>query len=580
MSARTDTLRRTDGDPSAAASRRGRWGVLLALLAVLVILAGIYVGAAYALAERVPFGTTVAGEAIGGQTAEEAVATLEDTVGAAAAEPVAVSIDGTEEQIDPAAAGLDLDLAGTVDSVTGFSLEPERLWRHVTGAGRLPVTTTVDDAALTAELEALAARTDVEPVDGSVAFSGASVAATNPVEGRALDVPAAAEAVRGQWLSADGAVALPTTPLPVEVTRAETDAALQVAEAAVAGPVLVVVGEREVSVAPEVYASALAMTEQDGDLALQVDGEALREAVLAVDDEVEVAPRDATVRLAGGTPEVVPGRDGRTLEADALAAAVREAIAPEADRRAVVEGAVTEPERTTEEAEALGITEVVSTFSTSYPENPPRTNNLRVAAETINGTLLWPGDVFDLNAVLGERTRAKGYQPAGVISDGVFTEGVGGGVSQVSTTTYNAAFFAGLEVLDFKPHSYYISRYPVGRESTLNFSPPIDMRFRNDTDTGILVQAGVGGGEITVTFWGTKTWDVESVTSPRRDVEEGGVRYDDSPDCEGQAANTGFTVDTTRIWKDLDSGAEVKRETNTWRYSAGDRIVCGEDPDA
>ncbi len=167
-----------------------------------------------------------------------------------------------------------------------------------------------------------------------------------------------------------------------------------------------------------------------------------------------------------------------------------------------------------------------------------------------------------------------------MISDGVFTEGVGGGVSQVSTTTYNAAFFAGLEVLDFKPHSYYISRYPVGREATLNYSPPVDMRFRNDTDTGILIQAGTGGGDITVTFWGTKTWDVDSVTSPRRDVREGGVRYDDSDECTGQAANTGFTVDTTRIWRDLETGEELTRETNTWRYSEGDEIICGTDPDA
>ena len=274
----------------------------------------------------------------------------------------------------------------------------------------------------------------------------------------------------------------------------------------------------------------------------------------------------------------MPGSNGRALPAEALAEATLRALGPDGDRRAVVEGAVVEPEFSTADAEALGVKEVVSTFSTSYPDNPPRTTNLQVASRTINGTLLLPGEEFDLNTALGERTTAKGYRAAGVISNGVFSEGVGGGVSQVSTTVYNAAFFAGLDITAFKPHSFYISRYPEGRESTLNFDPPVDMSFVNDTETGILIQAGVGGGEITVTFWGTKTWDVESVTSPRRDATTPETVYDPSPDCVGQNPIPGFTVDTTRIWN--RGGEEVRRETNTWRYASADRIVCGPDPDA
>ena len=102
------------------------------------------------------------------------------------------------------------------------------------------------------------------------------------------------------------------------------------------------------------------------------------------------------------------------------------------------------------------------------------------------------------------------------------------------------------------------------------------MEFVNDTDTGILVQASVGGGQVTVTFWGTKTWDVESVSSPRRAPTTAETVYDPSPDCEGQGPIPGFTIDTTRIWR--RDGAEVKRETETWRYSAADRIICGPAP--
>ncbi|WP_380166101.1 VanW family protein [Jannaschia sp. R86511] len=578
MSTRTTT----SPAPTGTAGGRSWVGPFLAVLAVVLAVGGVYVGAAYALADRVPFNTTAAGIPVGGRSAQEAVALLEAEVGDRAEEPVQVSVGADVDEIDPTQAGLALDLEGTVASVTGFSLDPTRMWRHVVGAGRLELGTDVDEDALTAEVTAAAERLDVPAADGDVTFPEGVPTSVDPVEGRAVDVPGAVAAVREMWLATDGPVPLPADTVPVEVGQDDVDAALALAQAATAEDLVIVVGDREVGLTPQQFGPTLAMDpDDDGTLALGVDAEALRTAALAEDPELEAEPVDADIVLADGSPSVVEGQEGRSLPVEGLGAAALTALGPEGDRRAVVEDAVVEPEFSTADAEALGVVEVVSTFTTQYPtDNAPRTNNLRVASEAINGTLLEPGDVFDLNEVLGERTTAKGYQAAGVISNGVFTEGVGGGVSQVSTTTYNAAFFAGLEVLDFKPHSYYISRYPVGRESTLNFDPPVDMRFRNDTDTGILVQAGVGGGDITVTFWGTKTWDVDSVTSSRRDVREGGVTYDDSDDCTGQAANTGFTVDTTRIWRDLDSGEEVKRETNTWRYSEGDRIICGPDPDA
>jgi vancomycin resistance protein YoaR len=570
---------RTTSRPETVGTAGGRsWvGPLLALLGVAVVVVGVYVGAAYALADRVPFNTTAAGVDIGGRSAGAAVALLEEEVGPRAEEPVEVSVGEDVDQLDPVTAGLSVDFQATVDSVTGFSLEPGRMWRHVVGAGRLPVATVADDAALDAALAEVGDRLGVEPVEGDVTFPGGVPTRVEPVEGREVDVAGAAAAVESMWLATDGPVPLPADTRPVRVGQSDVDAGMALAEAAVSEPLIVVVGDREVALGPEVFGPTLSMDPgEDGTLALGVDGDALRAATLAVDPGLEQAPADAQVVLAGGVPTVVPGALGRSLPPAPLATAALVALAPGTDRRAVVEGAVVEPELTTEEAEALGVKEVVSTFSTNYPDNPDRTSNLQLAAQTINGTLILPGESFNLNEALGERTTAKGYRAAGVISNGVLTEGIGGGVSQVSTTMYNAAFFAGLDITAFKPHSFYISRYPAGRESTLNWDPRVDMAFTNDTDTAILVEAGVGGGQITVTFWGTKTWDVESVQSERRSPTAGETVYDPSPDCTGQSAIPGFTIDTTRIWR--QAGAEVKRETETWRYQAADRIICGPEP--
>lgn len=570
---------RTTSRPATLGTAGGRsWvGALLALLAVAAVVVGVYVGAAYALADRVPFNTTVADVDIGGKSAEDAVALLEDELGARAEEPVAVSVGADVDQLDPRAAGLSLDVQATVDSVTGFSLEPARMWRHVVGAGRLPVITEVDDAALAGALGQVGERLGVQPVDGDVTFPGGVPTRVDPVEGREVDVPGAAAAVESMWLATEGPIPLPADTRPVQVSQAEVDAGMALAQAAVAQPLVVVVGDREVPLGPEAFGPTLAMDPAaDGTLVLGVDGDALRATTLAAAPDLEQPPVDARIVLAGGAPTIVPSVPGRSLPAAPLSEAAVAALQPGTDRRANVQGAVVEPAFTTEAAQALGVVEVVSSFSTNYPENPDRTNNLAIAAQTINGTLVLPGESFSLNDALGERTTAKGYRAAGVISNGVLTEGVGGGVSQVATTTYNAAFFAGLDITAFKPHSFYISRYPAGRESTLNYSPRIDMAFTNDTPTAILIQAGVGGGQITVTFWGTKTWDVESVQSERRDLTTGDTVYDPSPECSGQNSIPGFTIDTTRIWR--QGGVEVKRETNTWRYLAADEIICAPEP--
>ena len=89
------------------------------------------------------------------------------------------------------------------------------------------------------------------------------------------------------------------------------------------------------------------------------------------------------------------------------------------------------------------------------------------------------GETFSLNGATEPRNESNGYVEAGIISEGHASRGVGGGVSQVATTLYNAAYFAGMTDVTHKPHSFYISRYPPGREATV-FEGAIDMKFRND----------------------------------------------------------------------------------------------------
>ena len=117
-------------------------------------------------------------------------------------------------------------------------------------------------------------------------------------------------------------------------------------------------------------------------------------------------------------------------------------------------------------------------------------------------TIVMPGEVFSLNEFVGERTREKGYVPAGTIIGGQLIDTVGGGVSQFATTFYNAVFWGGYEDVEHSPHSYYFRRYPEGIEATINWRVP-DLKFRNNTDMAILLDTQYTDTSITVRIFGS-----------------------------------------------------------------------------
>lgn len=566
---------RSDGDagspaPGGKGSRR-RWPWVA--VGAVVVLAVAYAVLAWAVSGRVPRGVSVAGVEIGGMSRAAAVTLLEERLGARAGEPVPVTVGTATAQLDPARAGLSVDLAGTVDDLVGFSVDPRALWRHVSGSSEVDPRADADREALAAQLEDVAGQVDGDTVEGSVTFADGAAVPTPGQEGRRLDVEAATDLLAQDWFVAERPVALPADLDPPHIGADAVDEAMTTfAGPATAGPLTVVVGERPVELEPAAVTPALAMEPVDGRLEPRVDGALLAAAVTARDPEALTEPKDASVRLEGGRPVVVPGQDGTSIDPAVLAEAVLAAL-PTPERTATVQPVVTEPELTTAEAEALGVRQVVSSFSTNLTADAGRTENLRIAARTVNGTLLLPGETFSLNDTLGRRTAEKGYNEAPVIMNGRLTMGHGGGVSQMATTLFNAMFFAGLEDVEHKPHSFYISRYPEGREATVNY-PTVDLKFRNDSPHGVLIESWVGGGQVHARFWSTPVWDdVKASKSARRNIKAPGTVHDAGPDCVAQSPQPGFDVTVTRSF--VKGGAVVRTEDFRTRYIPEDHVVCG-----
>jgi len=161
-----------------------------------------------------------------------------------------------------------------------------------------------------------------------------------------------------------------------------------------------------------------------------------------------------------------------------------------------------------ERVETLGVIELISEFTTSHACCQNRVINIQQIADIVSGVVLQPGERFSVNDYVGERTREKGFVSAGTIQQGHYKDDVGGGISQFATTLFNAAFFAGLEFDDYRAHTIYISRYPYGREATLNY-PDVDLAFINNTPYGVLIWAEHTETTITVQMYSTQYWEVE-----------------------------------------------------------------------
>ena len=164
----------------------------------------------------------------------------------------------------------------------------------------------------------------------------------------------------------------------------------------------------------------------------------------------------------------------------------------------------------TPEAQAAryGVLELVAEFTTNHACCASRVQNIQRMADIVRGAIILPGESFSLNGHVGQRTRDNGFIPAGTIVQGHLVDTVGGGVSQFATTTFNAAFFAGFDFIDYKAHSLYISRYPYGREATVNW-PDVDLEFQNNTPYAAMLWTQYTGTSITVQVWSTPFFTVE-----------------------------------------------------------------------
>jgi vancomycin resistance protein YoaR len=227
---------------------------------------------------------------------------------------------------------------------------------------------------------------------------------------------------------------------------------------------------------------------------------------------------DAGFIVSGGSVQITPSRTGTGCCGQQAIVLVEAALAQRPAGVLTLPLETVPPHRTVEQARKLGITELASTFTTPHHAGESRVVNIHRIADLLRGAVIEPGETFSVNQYVGPRSAAKGFVDAPVIGEhNTFSHDIGGGISQMGTTFFNAAFFDGLQILEYQAHTEYISRYPYGRESTLNYPHP-DLVIKNVSPYGILVWPTYTGTSLTVSLYSTKWVDVAQsgqTTSPR-----------------------------------------------------------------
>ncbi|WP_374456163.1 VanW family protein [Nocardioides sp.] len=575
---------RSDGQPREKAGARV---VVWLLLGLVVLFGGAYVAAHYVAGDKVPRGTTVSGVRIGGHSQGKAAEVLRAGLADKVARDIATTVEGQAVAIDPAEAGLGVDYDASVAEAGGAeSWDPVRLWNYFTGGDDTEAEVTVDDATYNAYLAQLDEQHGAAARDGAIAFEGERIVTTDARTGAALDPADTLAALESAFLAeTPDEVALEMATVQPDIDGSDVEEALDgFASPAVAAPVTLNFEGSSVKVFPADYTAALSLVPTDGELVPTLDPGKLTEVVGS--KVTAGAPQDATVTLVGGKPQVVPAKPGVTFDPQQLEAGFLEAVAkPQGERTITLDAKVAKPDFTTKDARALKVTERVSTFTTYFPYAEYRNVNIGRAAEIIDGTLLKPGETFSLNDTVGERTVANGFTKGYVISDGILIQDLGGGVSQMATTLFNAMFFAGLEDVEHKPHSFYIDRYPIGREATVAWGA-VDLRFTNDTPYGVLIQTSVtpstptSSGVVTASMYSTKYWDITTTTGERYNLTKHKTRRIDSLTCHPNEGFGGFDIDVTRYFEPVNGNTETRDdEVFHTTYTPSDTVICT-NPDA
>lgn len=510
-------------------------GIGVAGLLVLFILITLSLRIAYA--GRIYPGVWGHGVYLGGLTPKAAAELMQKQTNQYLSQPIVVEVNGRTVLIEPK------DITLTYSNETlgkevmrlgregGLIEQVTQQWLMLIGAtGRDNANLDYDVRTLAATSIAINNELSTDVANAQYEYSNGSVGFSNGSPGKRLDFGLFGLALYSKLANlGDGTVATTTDTIEPSVDSSTLQANSATAQSYASSPLVLsyegktwqvepttTLGWLHSTSSPEalVYKSDT-LSELYGKTAarkeLEFDPGRIDSYLTGISKEVDRNAIDAQLNVVDGRATVfVQSQDGKRLNISKTRDAILASLAAtDAERTIALAVDTTKPAVTQESISNLGINELLSEGVSYFPGSTAnRITNIRVGAARYNGVLLKPGEVFSFGKLLGPVGPEQGYTPGWVILGDRQEEQYGGGLCQVSSTAFRAALLAGLPILERVNHafaiSYYTAPYGVPGVDATIYYPPVDFKFRNDTDKHILIQTELVGTTLKFRFYGTK----------------------------------------------------------------------------
>jgi vancomycin resistance protein YoaR len=504
--------------------------VLVILELTLLLAVGWLLGPG--LDQRILPGVWVWDVSLDGLTPGEAVARLRTSLSLTEPGIVVVGPEGQRWSFSPADLGIAVDAQATVSlaygpghTAQGLDAVPERVSVLVDGVRISPVLVW-DAARAQASLERVAAELDRPAQDAVVQRQGASVELVAGDIGQQVDI----SSLLGKLLPSLYAlqpteVVVPVRQLQPAISDDQAARAISIAERILSSPLVLLVptplegDPGPWTVSPDVVAGMLSIQVQGDSVRVEMDEAALAQFLAPLAMALYRAPVDAEfafntepIQLKLVNPSVV----GREVDVAASVGQIADMLQAGTHMVPLVITEILPEVRDDLTAEDLGLRELVAVGESYFTgSSTARDRNIRLGASKFSGVVVAPGEVFSFNEHLGDVTPEAGYDESYVIIGNETVLGVGGGICQVATTAFRAAYFAGYPIVERWPHAYRVGYYELGGfgpgfDATI-YSPVVDFRFENDTPYHILIQTEVDTADSRLRFLFFSTKDGRTV---------------------------------------------------------------------
>ena len=540
----------------------------LILTAVALILLGCYIWSITV----VPPNTKLFGYEIGSKLSPNVYEQINIAVKDKVNNPINFQTPQGTFTVTPEQIGLELDLPATVN---GIRKNVFTFLKSSVFSSEIKPTINLDENTFKTALAKVITANTKDPINATLATQGGKVVTTEAVSGTEIDWEKTKKSLRESWLYEGRKAEVVIAYIPPAVSNEDVNKVRSnLADLAVAAPITLKIGARSVEISPEIIGTALKFIPNKEKLESKFDENVIISEISRQIPNIQTTASDAKFDFIGDKVVVVPAQEGIKFNPGQLDAALSPVFRQKDNRVVNLDSAVIKPLISTESLDALGIKEQLSTFRQDFDYLPYRETNVGQAARYMDGKILKPGEIYSMNETIKERTTKNGYVKGIYIGEGGrFDFGLGGGVSIITSATWTAAFYAGLERIEQRAHSVHIARYTPGLEATVSW-PKLDLKFRNNTKNNILIKAIPARDGITISMYGTKEYD--RITAKFGEPYNLNNKIDTvnsyDPNCLAQDPAPGFKIVVTRqFWK---NNSIVQSENLTTSYKPSDHVIC------